>query len=126
MQRHSVCYNSCSAFGTLSESLPPPFFSQEFYISQYSSYIPEVAKKRESYSDNLLICFTDFASSGAYWLAMDANVDGAGPSNMNNEGDNTHAEDIDELYGYSREDGELDPWMTSIFLLRLTVSWKTR
>ncbi len=40
---------------------------------------------------------------------MDANVFGEGPSHMNNEETNTHAENIDELYDESREEGELDP-----------------
>jgi hypothetical protein len=70
--------------------------------------IPEVAKKREAHIDNLLICFTGFVSTSAYWLAMDANVDGAGPSGINDDV-NTHEEDIDELYGSSRVDGEIDP-----------------
>jgi hypothetical protein len=113
MQRHLVCYNSCGAFG-YTEPLPPSYssYSQshslEFYISQYSSYIPEVAKKREAYTDNLLICFTGFASTGAYWLAMDANTDGEGPSGVHDDV-NTHEEAMDELYGSSKEDGELDP-----------------
>ena len=108
---HLVCYNSCSAFGQV-EPLPPSYssysHSHEFYISQYSSYIPAVAKKREFYSDNLLVCFTGFGRSGAYWLAMDANTDGEGPSGVNEEV-NTHEEDMDELYGSSKEDGEIDP-----------------
>jgi hypothetical protein len=87
MQRHLVCYNSCGAFG-YTEPLPPLYSSigqehaHELYISQYSSLNPEVAKKRECYTDNLLICFTGFVSRDAYWLAMDANTDGAGPSGV--------------------------------------------
>jgi hypothetical protein len=78
-------------------------------LSQYSSNIQEAATKRESYNDNLLICFTGFGDPGAYWLAMDANVNGEGPTNMNNDEENPHAEDIDEPYDESREGGELDP-----------------
>ena len=40
---------------------------------------------------------------------MDANVNGEGPSNMNNDEENPHAEDIDELYEESHEEGEIDP-----------------
>ncbi len=55
---HLVCYNSCSAFGRI-EPLPPLYsnHSHELYINQYSSEHPAVAKKRECYSDNLLVCF---------------------------------------------------------------------
>jgi hypothetical protein len=109
MQRHSVCYNSCSAFEYLSESLPLPHSSFECSLSQYSSNIQEAATKRESYNDYLLICFTGFGSLDAFWLAMDANVNGEGPSNMNNDEENPHAEDIDDLYEESDEEGEIDP-----------------
>jgi hypothetical protein len=79
------------------------------YLSQYSSNVPQAASKRSSYNNNLLICFTGFGSPGAFWLAMDENIHGEGPSNMNNEEDNPHEESIDDLYDESREDGELDP-----------------
>jgi hypothetical protein len=108
---HLVCYNSCSAFGK-TEPLPPLYssydHSHELYISQYSSQNPEVAKKREFYSDNLLVCFTGFGRSGAFWLAMDANTDGEGPSGVHDDV-NTHEETMEELYGSSKEEGELDP-----------------
>jgi hypothetical protein len=109
MQHHTFCYNSCIAFGYLSESLPLPYSSFECYLCQYSSNIPHAASKQSSYNDNLLICLTSFGSPGAFWLAMDANIHGEGPSNVNNEGDNPHAETIDELYEESHEDGEIDP-----------------
>ena len=108
---HLVCYNSCSAFGR-TEPLPPLYssydHSHELYISQYSSQNPEVAKKRESYSDNLLVCFTGFGRPGAFWLAMDANTDGEGPSGVHDDV-NTHEETMEELYGSSKEDGEIYP-----------------
>jgi hypothetical protein len=110
---HLVCYNSCSAFGRV-EPLPPPdssySHSHELYINQYSSEHPAVAKKRECYSDNLLICFTGFGVPGAFWLAMDANTDGEGPSGVHDDV-NTHEETMDELYGSSKEEGELDPML---------------
>jgi hypothetical protein len=40
---------------------------------------------------------------------MDANIHGEGPSNVNSEEDNPHAEPIDELYEESHEDGDIDP-----------------
>jgi hypothetical protein len=57
MRRHSVCYNSCSAFGLVSETPPLPNHNFELYLSQYSSNNPQAAIKRSSLDDNLLICF---------------------------------------------------------------------
>jgi hypothetical protein len=109
MLRHSVCYNSCSAFGLASDTLPLPNHSFELYLSQYSSNNPQAAIKRSSLHENLLICFTGFVSSGAYWLAMDAYTHGEGPLGMNNEETNPDDEGLDELYNESHEEGEIDP-----------------
>jgi hypothetical protein len=43
------------------------------------------------------LAFRGVFCPSAFVGAMDANVDGEGPSNMNNDEENTHADDIDEL-----------------------------
>jgi hypothetical protein len=48
-------------------------------------------------------------SSGAYWLARDANTHGEVPSGMNNEETNPHDEGLDELFDESHAEGEIDP-----------------
>jgi hypothetical protein len=55
------------------------------------------------------ICFTGFGSTGPSWIAMDAKRHGEGPSRMNNEELNPHDEALNELYGESQEDEEIDP-----------------